>query len=272
MLPWFPGDFMRSTRGWSVTARGVYRELLDAQWDNGFLPADLTELRELIHATTDEWAQGWVKCGPKFPVMQGVRINKRLESHREKALQLTLKRQKGAEITNLRRLAQRRAERSAQRTHPSPSPSPSPIRSVSVPSNAEAPVFNLSSESNGSGAAEQPVVVPEFEAFRRIFPSRTGSQRWEDARRFATNLVKRREYSWQQILDAAQRYRDKCDRECITGLSIVMQPATFVGREHKENIANAWQSDPSKGDRKVAEGISESQKWLEQRRAQRAGH
>ncbi len=261
MLPWFPGDFMRSTRGWSVTARGVYRELLDAQWDNGFLPADLIELRELIHARADEWAEGWLKCGPKFPVIEGVRINKRLESHREKALQLTLKRQKGAEITNLRRLAPRRAERNAQRTHPSPSPSPSPIRSVSVPSNAEAPIFTLSSDSELSGAASQPEPCPEFEAFQRIFPARTGRHRWEDAKRFSIGLVKRKIYSWKQILDAAQRYRDKCDRECITGLEIVMQAATFVGREHKENIASAWVS-ANKADARTNQNMSAGQEFM----------
>jgi len=25
MLPWFPANFLSATRGWSVTARGVYR-------------------------------------------------------------------------------------------------------------------------------------------------------------------------------------------------------------------------------------------------------
>lgn len=82
MMPWFPGDFMRSTRGWSVTAKGVYRELLDAQWDMGDLPADPEELRETIGATPAEWEIGWKKCESKFPVRRTARRNLRLEEHR----------------------------------------------------------------------------------------------------------------------------------------------------------------------------------------------
>jgi uncharacterized protein YdaU (DUF1376 family) len=83
MMPWFPGDFMKSTRGWSVTAKGVYRELLDAQWDMGGLPADPDELRGLIGATESEWSIGWNRCELKFPQgADGLRRNLRLEVHR----------------------------------------------------------------------------------------------------------------------------------------------------------------------------------------------
>jgi uncharacterized protein YdaU (DUF1376 family) len=85
MMPWFPGDFMRSTRGWSLTARGVYRELLDAQWDMGDLPTDPEELRQMIGATPDEWEIGWKRCEPKFPVRRTCRRNWRLEEHRSRS-------------------------------------------------------------------------------------------------------------------------------------------------------------------------------------------
>ncbi len=275
MLPWFPADFMAATRGWSVTTRGVYRELLDAQWSMGRLPRDPDMLKRLIGARDDEWQEAWPYVETKFPVTQGrCRANVRLEYHRSRTIDLKQKAKKGADITNLKRYGK---SSPSERTATRPALASS-IRSdlqsdlQSDPSQKEAPIFTLSSDSNGSGAAEPPASCPEFEAYRRIFPKRSGEHRWETAKRAAVNLVKRRIYSWQQILDAAQRYRDKCDRECITGLSIVMQAATFVGREHKENIASAWAPEPTRGDRKVAENISESQKWLEQRRAQRAGH
>jgi uncharacterized protein YdaU (DUF1376 family) len=145
MLPWFPGDFMTATRGWSVTARGVYRELLDAQWDMGALPADLEELRVLINATAAEWRVGWQKCEMKFPVGEdGLRRNGRLESHRLKAARLTEAKQNGARITNAKRGAQRAdsdtdSERSADRTALASisvsvsNPSPSRLQTTQTP-------------------------------------------------------------------------------------------------------------------------------------------
>jgi uncharacterized protein YdaU (DUF1376 family) len=109
MMPWFPRDFLASTRGWSVTATGVYRALLDAQWDLGLLPNDPQTLKELIGASTREWNAGWKKCEAKFPVVEGGRRNERLELHRAKSLRLSEKRrvigQKGGQAS-----AQSRAE------------------------------------------------------------------------------------------------------------------------------------------------------------------
>lgn len=65
-LPWFCGDFIASTRGWSVTAGGAYRELLDVQWSMGSLPADQKELRAMIGATPAEWRTAWPLVEPKF--------------------------------------------------------------------------------------------------------------------------------------------------------------------------------------------------------------
>src|SRR5215475_11830593 len=92
-MPWFTGDFMTATRGWSVTARGVYRELLDAQWDRGALPADPNELRRLIGATPTEWRAWSQHVEAKFPLGDdGQRRNARLEQHRQHALQVSEKR------------------------------------------------------------------------------------------------------------------------------------------------------------------------------------
>ena len=86
MLPWFPASFMSSTRGWSVTARGIYRELLDCQWEMHGLPDNAAELRKLISATQTEWKQ-WPLVESKFPICpDGLRRNPRLERHREHAI------------------------------------------------------------------------------------------------------------------------------------------------------------------------------------------
>lgn len=103
MLPWFPAAFMSSTRGWSVTARGIYRELIDAQWDLGTVPADPEALRKLIGATPAEW-KSWQLVEPKFPIgADGLRRNSNLEKIRRKSLTLADRRRRGADKTNSKR-------------------------------------------------------------------------------------------------------------------------------------------------------------------------
>ena len=100
-LPWYPRDFASSTRGWPVTARGVYRELLDAEWDLGSLPESPRELQMLAGATANEWKRSWPLIAPKFPVGDDSRRrNARLEYHRQKALHTAEQQRKAAEQTN----------------------------------------------------------------------------------------------------------------------------------------------------------------------------
>lgn len=98
MLPWYPASFLSSTRGWSVTARGVYRELLDCQWELGALPADSADLQTLIGAIAGEWKY-WPKLvESKFPVgADGLRRNETLERHRVRAIERSDKARQSAE-------------------------------------------------------------------------------------------------------------------------------------------------------------------------------
>lgn len=151
-MTWFPRDFMSSTRTWPLEARGIYRELLDAQWDAGgsgvgMLPDDEEQLRELARATPEQWRVAWRFVEPKFPRVEGGRRNVRLEQHREAAIADYLGRRKGADKTNSKRWRattetpdnDRSANRSAcrpaitqrQMSDSPPSPSPSPSSSSS---------------------------------------------------------------------------------------------------------------------------------------------
>lgn len=147
-MAWYPRDFVCSTRTWPLEARGVYRELLDAQWDMGgsgvgTLPDDEEQLRELARATPEQWRVAWRLVEPKFPRVEGGRRNPRLEQHREAALAVYLGRRKGAEKTNSKRWpspkapqnGDRSASRSANRSaiaqrqlseSPQPQPQPKP--------------------------------------------------------------------------------------------------------------------------------------------------
>lgn len=86
-LPWFPRDFLSSTIEWPLVARGIYRELLDRQWDTGSLPNDKSALRQMVRATLKEWNYAWPYIKQKFPISGDGRLrNPRLESHRRKAI------------------------------------------------------------------------------------------------------------------------------------------------------------------------------------------
>lgn len=103
MMPWFPESFVASTRGWNLTERAIYRELLDAQWIQGSLPDDEKELIRLAGASKAEWAKAWPIVRKKFVLDGGIYKNTRLEEHRIKATELHDKRRKGAQKTNAKR-------------------------------------------------------------------------------------------------------------------------------------------------------------------------
>jgi len=103
MMPWFPANFMSSTRGWPLTARGIYRELLDCQWEMGSIPADPSALQRLTGASASEWKL-WSIVQDKFPLCSdGVRRNPRLEKHRSESARLSKLHRLGADKTNAKR-------------------------------------------------------------------------------------------------------------------------------------------------------------------------
>lgn len=87
MMPWYPRDFLSSTRTWPFVARAIYRELLDLQWDAGSLPADQKALRLIVGCTAAQWREAWPLIERKLPVCKdSQRRNPKLESHRAESL------------------------------------------------------------------------------------------------------------------------------------------------------------------------------------------
>jgi uncharacterized protein YdaU (DUF1376 family) len=81
-LPWFPRDFYASTRGWPLIARGIYRELLDLQFEQKSIDFSPENLRKAIGASRKEWQIAWPLIEPKFPQgADGRRRNRRLDQH-----------------------------------------------------------------------------------------------------------------------------------------------------------------------------------------------
>ncbi len=82
--PWFTGDWQSSgtARAMSLEERGLYRELLDQQWNLGSLPIDEAQLRRLAGASEKEWKRSWPAVREKF-VRRGERwVNERMEQIR----------------------------------------------------------------------------------------------------------------------------------------------------------------------------------------------
>jgi uncharacterized protein YdaU (DUF1376 family) len=272
MMPWFPGDFMRSTRGWSITAKGVYRELLDAQWDMGDLPANPDELRETIGATPDEWEIGWKKCESKFPVRRGGRRNWRLEAHRVKSEQIANLRseigKKGGQASGEARAKQKSskgstfAEPKVQANH-QPIAQPkvnhpvqsSPIHSESSPDHTG----SLNGNGEDSRAAQQPSGDPEFDILKMIYPKRGGSQRWPDARK-AINARRSEGHTWQQIHDGARRYASFIRATGKERTEHVQQAATFVGTN--KSFLESWDLPASKADARLAGNVTAAQEFM----------
>ena len=81
---WYPRDFYTSivVRSMSFTARSIYRELLDIQWENGCL-TDVQRLLNVMGVTAEQWNEFAPFIDELFP--NGV--NNRLNLLREKAFQ-----------------------------------------------------------------------------------------------------------------------------------------------------------------------------------------
>jgi hypothetical protein len=87
-----------------VTARGVYRELLDCQWELGGLPSSPVELQRMIGATASEWKSWALLIARKFPVNDdGLRRNPTLETHRARSVGIRDRNRAGAAKTNNQR-------------------------------------------------------------------------------------------------------------------------------------------------------------------------
>ena len=259
-LQWYSGDFMRSTRGWSVTAKGVYRELLDAQWDSPDLPADPDALRGLIGATEAEWVEGWRRCESKFPeVAPGVRRNARLEEHRADAVRRRELRANAGRVGG-----KASAQAKAKQTSTIAQANVNPPSSSSSSSSSSSPT----SEKISDRAARRPRSQgepSEFAALKAAYPRRSGSQRWGDALKHCRARIAEGR-TWRQLLEGAERYAAFMRATGKDNSEFVQQAATFFGRNL--GFTEQWQAPAAPGKAaKSPEQVAEDRKLAE--RAQR---
>ena len=178
-LPWYkhcPRDFAAETRGWSLIAKAIYRELLDAAWDMEHgLPAEPEDLRRLTGATAREWAQGWPRCEGKFPLQpDGARRSAQVEEQRRRAAEISQKRsvlgRLGAEKAHGIRSSglQRALDGNSQGNGPSNSqgnsqmlamPSTSSHLTSNIPDSGERPSRKRARPASPEGPRARPIAV-----------------------------------------------------------------------------------------------------------------
>lgn len=83
-IPWYHGDFLRSTVGWTLLEQAVYWKLLCAQWEIGTLPPQVSRLATIAGIELDEFMQIWDVVGKKFVQMDDGFLNTRMEVHRSR--------------------------------------------------------------------------------------------------------------------------------------------------------------------------------------------
>ena len=97
-LPFYTGDFLRSTAGWTLMEQAVYWKLLCASWESGPLPASMSRLTAIVGGGIQqvEFESIWGSVvGTKFEQTEQGLVNLRLEAHRQKYLDFRARQSEG---------------------------------------------------------------------------------------------------------------------------------------------------------------------------------
>jgi uncharacterized protein YdaU (DUF1376 family) len=94
-VPWYHGDFLRSTAGWLPMERFTYWMLLCAQWEVGVLPNDMARLAAIAGIDMASMNTVWSVVGKKFVTARAGLINKRMDAHRKKHLEFRRRQSEG---------------------------------------------------------------------------------------------------------------------------------------------------------------------------------
>src|SRR5208283_1933225 len=73
----------RKVQKMDYVERGLYRELLDECWSEGFIPDDIDELAEICGCPVEIIAKAWQKLSKCFEyISEGMLVNQRLNRER----------------------------------------------------------------------------------------------------------------------------------------------------------------------------------------------
>jgi len=104
-VPWYHGDFLRSTAGWSLIEQAIYWKLLCTQWEIGALPVDHVRLAAISGIKPAAFARAWSVVGKKFQITAAGLVNERMEAHRTKYLDFRARQSEGGKKAMRKRWA-----------------------------------------------------------------------------------------------------------------------------------------------------------------------
>ncbi len=107
-VPFYLGDFLRSTAGWTLLERGGYWMLLATQWEIGPLPEDPTRLAAILGLDAPTFASAWSVIGRKFEHTPDGLVNRRMEAHRAHYVEWRQKQSEGGKTGAAKRWAKRK--------------------------------------------------------------------------------------------------------------------------------------------------------------------
>jgi uncharacterized protein YdaU (DUF1376 family) len=81
-VPWYHGDFLRSTAGWTLLERAAYWMLLCAQWETGPLPNDMSRLAAIAGIDTSTMTTMWTVVRKKFRTTAAGLVNRRMQERK----------------------------------------------------------------------------------------------------------------------------------------------------------------------------------------------
>lgn len=88
-FPFYPKDWLPATRGLSAAARGFHVDMLALAWLNGGCDVAEDTLRRSVGAERAEWRKAWAELEPRWPVVDGRRVNRKLEEVRAEMTRFT---------------------------------------------------------------------------------------------------------------------------------------------------------------------------------------
>lgn len=81
---WYVRDYRasRAVQQMDYIQRGIYRDLLDEQWEAGGLPTRVRELADIARCPVDVMRSAWDVLRKQFVLVNGRYVNERLEAER----------------------------------------------------------------------------------------------------------------------------------------------------------------------------------------------
>jgi len=124
---WYWQQFRLSRKVQRMTyiERGLYRDLLDEQWEKGFVPSDVESLADICGCPVDVMASAWQVLNRCFTLVNGRYVNDVLEQQRT---------EKDAERIAKSKSGQKGGEAKAQRNQDESSKCLAPVKQILAPS------------------------------------------------------------------------------------------------------------------------------------------